>query len=233
MCLLFIIHNIIWVIKKEYVFFLETKNTMYKIMNQLYFVNIQMSKQLQNQEIFQQNQVRVQSAYIQILRKYLYYQLIKDKFMTLFAKWVLNKSTLKIQKWVTLNVLHFIEQEYSKYKIILFIQSEKDLFQYYNGFKECLTQLNDDQYKDILICDCPIKLSRSFSSEVLVRSVIDFIEESNNRLNIKSITIMNCDKKSVIYLNLIKSLIFLNMNQSNKLKSLSNQLQGKIDKINL
>ncbi|CAK86523.1 unnamed protein product (macronuclear) [Paramecium tetraurelia] len=108
----------------------------------------------------------------------------------------------------------------SNYKCITYyrvraFESEKDLFQYYNGFKECLTQLNDDQYKEILICDCPIKQSRSISSEILVRSVIDFIEESNNRLHIKSITLMNCDKKC--------SLVSSNMNQSNKLKSRNRQ----------
>ncbi|CAD8059032.1 unnamed protein product [Paramecium sonneborni] len=95
--------------------------------------------------------------------------------------------------------------EMSNYKCITYyrvrvFESEKDLFQYYNGFRECLQQLNDEEYKDILICDCPIKQNRSFSSEVLVRSVIDFIEESKSRLNIKSITIMNCDKRSSRFL---------------------------------
>ncbi|CAD8144179.1 unnamed protein product [Paramecium octaurelia] len=85
------------------------------------------------------------------------------------------------------------------YRVRVF-ESEKDLFQYYNGFRECLQQLNDEEFKDILICDCPIKQSRAFSSEVLVRSVIDFIDESKNRLNIKSITMMNCDKKSSRFL---------------------------------
>ncbi|CAD8141299.1 unnamed protein product [Paramecium pentaurelia] len=85
------------------------------------------------------------------------------------------------------------------YRVKVF-ESEKDLFQYYNGFRECLSQLNDEEFNDILICDCPIKLNRAFSSEVLVRSVIDFIDESKNRLNIKSITLMNQDKKSSRFL---------------------------------
>ncbi|CAD8047678.1 unnamed protein product [Paramecium primaurelia] len=104
--------------------------------------------------------------------------------------------------------------ELSTYKCITYyrvrdFESEKDLFQYYNGFREwqikfknfiSLSQLNDEEFKDILICDCPIKLNRAFSSEVLVRSVIDFIDESKNRLNIKSITLMNQDKKSSRFL---------------------------------
>ncbi|CAK88398.1 unnamed protein product (macronuclear) [Paramecium tetraurelia] len=95
--------------------------------------------------------------------------------------------------------------EMSAYKCITYyrvrvFESDKDLFQYYNGFRECLSQLNDEEFKDILICDCPIKQSRAFSSEVLVRSVIDFIDESKSRLNIRSITMLNCDKKSSRFL---------------------------------
>ncbi|CAD8136827.1 unnamed protein product [Paramecium octaurelia] len=95
--------------------------------------------------------------------------------------------------------------EMSTYKCITYyrvrvFESDKDLFQYYNGFRECLSQLNDEEFKDILICDCPIKQSRAFSAEVLVRSVIDFIDESKSRLNIKSITMLNCDKKSSRFL---------------------------------
>ncbi|KAM3144257.1 hypothetical protein pb186bvf_003719 [Paramecium bursaria] len=78
-------------------------------------------------------------------------------------------------------------------------ENDRDLFQYYNGYRECLQSLNDEGLKDILISDCPNRLQRAFSAEVLIRSVMDFLEDSQ-QLNIKSITILNADKKCTRFL---------------------------------